>query len=246
MYSALKTQQEFMMDTISLPKHLQLENFKKAIEIGQLDVAFFNSLKITTTSIILIVIIGFVTGYVLARYQFKGRNIVYSMFLAGMLVPIHGLLVPTFVEFKKLGLLDHLYALNLPYVAFGLPLAIFLTESFVKTIPVEIEEAAYMDGSSMLNTMFRIVLPICRPVMATILILSFLQKWNEFPFALVLLQSSELKTITVAIANFTGQFTVDYTRLMAALVMATGPVILLYLAAHKKVVQGMTAGAVKG
>lgn len=244
--SALKSQQEFMLGAMSLPGKLHFENFIKAIEVGKLHRALYNSIRITFTSVSLITILGFTTGYVLARFKFRGRNLIYVLFLAGMLVPIHGLLVPTFIQFKGLGILNHLMALNLPYVAFGLPMAIFLMESFIKGIPVELEEAAYMDGSTVVGTMYRIILPICRPILATVIILSFLSKWNEFPFALTLLQDDKLRTITVAVANFTGQYSVDYTRLMAALVMATIPVILLYLIAHKRIMTGMIAGAIKG
>ena len=163
-----------------------------------------------------------------------------------MLVPTYGLLVPLFIEYRNLNFLDHRLSLVLPVVAFALPLVIFLIESFMKGIPRELEEAAYVDGSSLLSLLFRIVFPVCRPVLSTCAIISFLNIWNEFPFALILISSQHLKTIPVGLTNFVGQYTVDYPQLMAGIVVSILPVILVYLSLYKRIIQGMVAGAVKG
>jgi raffinose/stachyose/melibiose transport system permease protein len=246
LYSSLKTKQEFALDIISLPKVLHFDNYISAIKIGKMHLFFGNSLFNSVISVIFIILIGFVVAYFLSRYKFRGRNIIYVIFLFGMLVPIHSLLIPIFIQFKVVGLLDQRYTLILPYVAFGLPMAIFLFESFIKSTPVEIEEAAYLDGGSTSTIIFRIIFPICRPVLSTTLILSFLSSWNEFPFALILLRRQSLKTIPIGLSNFNGQFTVNYPQLMAAMVIAVLPVIILYLLFSKRIIEGMTAGSVKG
>ncbi len=245
-YSSLKTQKEFSLDIISLPKILHFENFIEAIKVGRMHMFFGNSLFNSVISVVLIIIIGFVIAYFLSRYNFKMRNLIYVLFLFGMLVPVHSLLIPLFIQFKVLWLLDKRFTLILPYVAFGLPMAIFLFESFIKSVPVEIEEAAYLDGSSTSTIIFKIVLPVCRPVLSTILILSFLNSWNEFPFALILLRKQSLKTIPIGLSNFNGAYSVNYPQLMAAMVIAVLPVIIIYLLASKRIIEGMTAGSVKG
>ena len=163
-----------------------------------------------------------------------------------MLIPIYALLIPIFVEFKSLGLLNKRYTLILPYIAFALPVAVFLVESSVASVPIEIEEAACIDGSSFLHTMFAIVMPMCRPVLSTSAILTFLNTWNEFPLALVLIRSNSLKTMPIGLTNFVGSYTVNYPLMLAALVVSTLPVVIMYLLFYNQIMKGMTAGAVKG
>ncbi len=245
-YSSMKTQKEFSLSIISIPAHPNLDNYIDIMNGGKIPRYFMNSIFISLISVSLIVALAFVTGYFLSRYRFRGRNIIYIMFLSGMLIPVHSLLIPIFIEFRGLGLLNNRITLILPYIALGLPLAIFLFDSFIHTIPIEMEEAAYIDGLTIPKLLMYIILPMCRPVISTIIILSFLYCWNEFPFALVLISSEAFKTIPIGLANFSGALTAKYTLLMAALVIATLPVLIVYLAFYKKIIQGMTAGAVKG
>jgi raffinose/stachyose/melibiose transport system permease protein len=246
LYSSFKTSKEFNLNIISLPSHLQFQNYVNAIHNGNLIIPFFNSIFATVFSVILVVILGFLIAFCLARYSFRGRNFIYVLLLLGMLVPIHSLLVPLFIQFKAIGMLDNHFTLIPPYVAFGLPMAVFLYESFLKSTPIEIEESAFIDGSSLLSVIFKIVMPICRPVVSTSLILTFLNSWNEFPFALVLLRSPKLMTIPVALTNFNGQYTVNYPQLLSAMVIAVLPVVLIYFGFSKSIIEGMTAGSVKG
>ena len=245
-YSSLKTQKEFSLNIISLPVNPQFGNYIEAIKVGEMHIFFFNSLFISVISVVIVILIGFITGYFLSRFNFRGRNFLYILFLSGMLVPVYGLLIPVFIQFGKFGLLDNRFTLILPYVAFGMPMAIFLLESFITSIPIELEEAALMDGSSLTNTLMNIIMPICKPAISTVIILISLQVWNEFPFALVLIRSRVLKTLPVGLTYFSGQYTTNYTQLMAALVIAVLPVIIVYLLFYKKIIKGMAAGAVKG
>ncbi len=246
LYSSMKTQQEFSLSIVSLPSRLNFDNYISVINAGKIPRYFTNSLFTSFIAVSFIVVLAFVTGYFLSRYRFKGRNFIYIMYLAGMLIPVHSLLIPIFIEFRDMGLLNNKITLILPYTALALPLAIFLFESFIQTIPVEMEEAAYIDGFSIPKMLMQIILPMCRPVISTIIILSFLYCWNEFPFALVLISSEDFKTIPIGLANYSGAFSTKYTLLMAALVIATLPVLIVYLAFYKKIIQGMTMGAVKG
>jgi raffinose/stachyose/melibiose transport system permease protein len=246
LYSSFKTNQEFSLNIIKLPSQLRLDNYITAIKNGNLILPFWNSIFNGVISVVLVILLGFLIAFCLARYNFRGRNFIYVILLFGMLVPIHGLLVPLFIQFNMLGLLDKHFTLIPPYIAFGLPMAVFLFESFLKSTPIAVEEAAFIDGSSLFTVIFRIVMPICKPVIATAIILTFLNSWNEFPFALVLLRSPKMMTVPLALANFNGQYTMNYPQLLSAMVIAVLPVIIVYLAFSKSIIQGMTSGSVKG
>jgi raffinose/stachyose/melibiose transport system permease protein len=231
---------------MSLPSKPQFQNYIDAFEIGKMGTYFWNSAFVSLFTVVFTILFGFFTAYLLARFKFPFRNFIYFMFLAGMLIPIHGLLIPIFVEFNTLGLLDKHITLIFPYVAFHLSMAIFLFENFIKSVPLDVEEAACIDGSSSTNTVLRIVFPLCLPVISTAVILFFLGAWNEFPFALVLIKSADLRTLPIGLTNFNGQYTSNYTQMLAAMAIVVLPVVVVFLAFAKKVMQGMTAGAVKG
>lgn len=245
LYSSFKTQQEFSLNIVSLPGQLHIANYVQAIRVTDMGTLLFNSTYISVIAVSFTLALSFITGYVLSRFQFRGRSFLYVMFLFGMLIPIHSMLIPIFVQFNTLDINNKWYTLLFPNIAFNLPIAIFLFENFIRTIPTELEEAAYMDGSSLAKTMAYIIFPICRPVMATSLVLSFLNIWNEFPFALVLISEKALRTVPVGLSNLTSQFSVNYPQMMAALIIAILPVVIVYLLANKLIIQGMAAGAVK-
>ncbi len=246
LYSSVKSQKDFALNSVGLPTELHFENFKIAIEEGKLGTYFANSLINTIITVIIAIVLAFFIGYCLSRFKFKGRNALYYFFLAGMLIPIYALLIPIFLEFKSIGLINKRISLILPYIAFAMPVGVFLIESFVKGIPIDMEEAACIDGSGFLRTTFSIIMPMCMPVLSTISILTFLGTWNEFPLALVLVRSTRLKTIPIGLTNFIGTYTVDYPLMFAAMVISTLPVIIVYLIFFNRIMEGMVSGAVKG
>lgn len=245
-YNSLKTGAEFAQNIFALPSSINLENYRLIFDSPRIYTALFNSLFNSVLSTFGIVVLSFVIAYFLARYRFPGRNLLYAFFLFGLLVPIHGLLVPLFIQFKTIGWLNSRFTLLPPYIAFGLPTAIFLIESYIRSIPTEIEESAFIDGANLLDLLTRVIFPICRPIIATVAILSFLGAWNEFPFALVLLRDESLKPIPMWLHSFQGERTVNYTGLMAALTVASIPVIAVYMIFREKIMQGFIAGALKG
>lgn len=245
-YSSLKTSAEFNQNIISMPAKLNFTNYVDAFKASRMAVYSFNSVFNALVSTAIVLLLAFVIAYFLARFEFKGRKSLYLLFIFGMLVPIHSLLVPIFIQFKNFGLFNTRWTLIVPYVAFGLPFAVFLFESFIRGIPKEMEEAAIIDGASFSRTLFTIILPLCRPVMVTVGILQFFSNWNEFPFALVLLSDDKLKTIPIGLLNFSGQYSSNYPLLMSGLMLATIPLIALYIIFHGKIIEGMTAGSVKG
>lgn len=246
LYSSLKEESEFKRNLLSLPTQLHFENYQTAVKTGRMDTAFVNSVLVSVTAVVILLLIAFLAGTIFGRYVFKGKKLLYTMFLMGMLIPVHSLLVPVFIELKTFSLNNNRFVLALIYAAFGLPKAIFLMTTYASTIPRELEEAAIIDGGNTHDVFFRIFLPISKPILSTITILSFLDAWNEFPFSLVLMGKPELKTLPIALTYFTGQYSVDYTPMMAGLAIATLPVVIVYFIFHKKIMEGMVAGAVKG
>ncbi len=247
-YSSLKTKRVFNADIIGLPTEPTFSNYIKIMtnqdyHIGQ---SMMASIRTTVLSLFFIVLFGFIVGYILSRIKFKGNRILYVMFLMGMLIPVHSLLVPIYVVFNKTGLGNQWFTLIIPYVAFGLPMAVFLVEGFIKAIPVELEEAAAIDGSSFTRTLFSIILPVAKPILVTIAIIQVFSCWNEFSFALVLIKDVRLQTVPLAMTMFKGQFASDYPKIMSAMLTTMAPIVVLYFIFSKQIIKGMVAGAVKG
>ncbi len=245
-YSSMKTKTEFYENPIALPSSLNLDSYINVLQKSDMLKWMGNTARNTILSLILILLIGFIVGYFVARFKFRGRKLLYSYFLLGMLIPIHALMVPMYILFTKTGLGDNWYTLIFPYTAFGIPIAVFLVESYVQNVPKELEEAAAIDGSSFTRTLFSIILPVCRPILVTIGIIQFFSLWNEFTFSLILISDENLKTVSVGLTIFKGQYATDYPQMMAAMFLAILPALLLYFAFSKQIIKGMVAGAVKG
>ncbi len=248
-YSSLKLKRQFNADIIGLPKSPTFENYAKVLlnKDYHLGNSMWNSFRITLISLFFIVFFGFIVGYILSRVKFKLNRPLYLIFLMGLLIPIHSLLVPIYVVFNSVGLSNKWYTLIIPYVAFGLPISVFLTEGFIKGIPTALEEAAAIDGSSFVHTMFTIILPLTKPILVTIAIIQTFSCWNEFSFALVLCSKNVvLQTVPLAMTNFKGQFSSDYPKIMAGMLITMLPILILYFAFSKKIIEGMVSGAVKG
>ena len=246
LYSSMKTKSEFNANPIALPSSINFENYINVLQKSDMAHWMWNTFRNTAISLLLILLIGFIVGYFVARFQFRGRKVLYSYFLLGMLIPIHALMVPMYILFTKTGLGDAWYTLIFPYTAFGIPISVFLVESYVQNIPKELEEAAAIDGSSFTRTLFSIILPICKPILVTVGIIQFFSLWNEITFALILINDEALKTISVGLTIFKGQYATDYPQMMAAMFLSILPAVLIYFAFSKQVIKGMVAGAVKG
>lgn len=248
LYSSFKEKRAFNADIIGLPKNPTLINYIRILTNKDYHLAesMWNSVRTTVLSIIMIVLFSYIVGYILARVRFKLNRALYAMFLMGMLIPVHSLLVPIYVVFRNCGLSNRWFTLLLPYVSFGLPMGIFLVEGYVKGIPVSLEEAAAIDGSTFSKTLFQVILPICKPILVTVAIIQVFSCWNEFSFALVLIKSVDLQTVPLALTQFKGQFASDYPKQMAAMLITMAPIVVLYFAFSKQIIKGMVSGAVKG
>jgi len=245
-YSSFKTQAEFTQSSTALPQALNLNNYISVFTQTKLGMYMLNSARNTILSVLIIIVFSFLAGYVLSRYRFRGRSLIYNYFIMGMLIPVHALLVPMYVQLRQSGLTNHWYTLLFPYVAFGLPISIMLIESYIASIPKELEEAAAIDGCGFFRCLFQIVFPLAMPILSTVAIIQFFAVWNEFSFSLILVNSDTLRTVPVGLTMFKSAYTVDYPRLMAGIMTTTLPVMILYFVFSKRIIEGMVAGAVKG
>lgn len=244
--NSLKSEQEFSIDKLGLPDKIVFQNYVDAWNTANFSGFFINSVVVSVTAVIITVLFGALAAYFLSRFTFKMSKLVYSFFIFGLLVPIHATLIPMFILMQNLGLLNTRISLVFPYVAFNMPVTIFLLVSFMKAFPKEIEESAIMDGASIFRIFWSIILPMCRPAIATVTILSFINNWNEFVFALVLVNDPALQTLPLGLQNFAGQYSTNYVAQMSGLTMALIPILIVFLFLEKEIVKGMTAGAVKG
>jgi raffinose/stachyose/melibiose transport system permease protein len=244
--SAFKSNEEFYSRPFQLPTTWHWDSFSRAWKVSDMGTSMFNSIIVTGASLVLTLIIGALAAYILSRFQFRLKLAVMGLFLLGMLIPVHSTLVPLFIVMNKIDLLNTYGALILPYVAFELPIAIFIIQAYMNTFPKEIEEAAHLDGMGYWGTFLKIMLPLSAPALSTVGILALLRFWNDFSFALVFISKPELKTLPLSLSQFATGYMTDYELTMAALTIAVIPTIILYLIFQRSIMQGMVAGAVKG
>jgi raffinose/stachyose/melibiose transport system permease protein len=244
--SAFKSNEQFMNRPFGLPDVWRFANFTRAWETSHMGRAFVNSAIVSLVSLGLTLIISALASYILARFRFRLKGMILGFFVVGMLIPMHSTLVPLFILMKQMAILNTYAALILPYAAFALPTAIFILTAYLSSVPKEIEEAAFMDGTGLWGVFFRILLPVSLPALSTVGIISFLHFWNDYSFALVFISKSTLKTLPLSIATFADGFQTDYSLTLAAMTIAVIPTILVYLLFQEHVMKGMTAGAVKG
>ncbi|NRF93585.1 carbohydrate ABC transporter permease [Paenibacillus frigoriresistens] len=244
--NSFKKEKDFGAHPFSFPSGLEWVNYAKAWKTAHLGSYFINSFVISAISVVITLFVGSLAAYFISRFEFKLKGPMYLFFLFGMLIPIHATLVPIFIEMKQLNLLNTRWTLLFPYVAFNLPMTIYILVSYMNSFHKEVEESAVMDGAGISKIYAYITLPMLRPALATTLILIFLNNWNEFSFALVLINSTELKTLPLGLANFAGQYSTNYVTQMAGLTMVLVPTIVFYMLFQKELTNGMSAGAVKG
>lgn len=243
--SSFKNQYEFMTKPWSLPDVFTLENYS-LIFSSQFFHYFLNSLLVSGISVVIVIVLSAMASYPLARLKFKFNRPIFILFLVGMMIPIHTTLIPIYLLTISLGLYDTIWALIGPYVAFALPISVVIFTMFLKDLPKELEESAKIDGCGHFRLFWRILFPLLTPAVSTVAIYNFIHMWNEFVFALVLTSSGENATLPLGLREFYGEFSVNIPGIMAALTMASLPLLLVYLVAQEKIVKGVAAGSVKG
>jgi raffinose/stachyose/melibiose transport system permease protein len=207
---------------------------------------FFRSVIVVAISLVLMLIISAFAAYPLARMSFKLNALIYAMIVAMMAVPMHVTLIPIFKLTTSIGFYDSLKALIGPYVAFALPMSVFILTAFMKTIPREIEESAEIDGCNRYQNFFKMILPLSKSGLSTLAIYNGVSMWNEFAFANTLIISPQNKTLPLALGQFKGEHSMDIPIILSVLTLSVLPMITLFIVFQDKLVKGMMAGAVKG
>ncbi|SEL56409.1 carbohydrate ABC transporter permease [Paenibacillus sp. OK003] len=243
--NSFKSTQQFVENPLSLPTSFQFGNYVSAFENMDFLQGFMNSLIITVLSVLFILIFSSMTGYLFVRFKWRINGIIFFVMLASLALPFQVLMIPLVMLYGNMNLLDTKGILLFMYLGFGVPFGVFTFHGFIKGIPFELEESAFIEGSSRVRTFFQIVLPLLKPVFVTLVVLDVLWIWNDYLLPSLVLLSPDHKTLPLSTYNFFSSYSVDYAPLMAGLIMTIVPVLLLYLFLQKQIIQGITEGALK-
>lgn len=247
LFFSLKNNQEvFNLSPFALPLHPRWGNYAKVWTEGSIGQYFMNSVWITAVSVTLTVLLASLATYALTRMRWRLSPLVLGLFMTGMMIPVHSTLIPLFSLFSALHLKDHPLSVILSYAAFNLPITIMILLGAYYALPREIEEAAVMDGCSVNRMFFMVVLPMTVSVVTTTVIINMIYNWNEFIFVNTFISSDHLKTLTVGVQNFVGQYTTDWGAIGATLVISMLPILIAFFILSERIMEGVTAGAVKG
>lgn len=244
--SSLKTQEMVFRDMSLIPREFHFENYYHAWVEGGFGRYFLNSILYTASVVIGIIVVSSMAAYAFSRFTFPGRNIMFVMFMAAMMIPIPGSFVPLYVLLNKLHLRNTAIGYILCMVNVGLSTSIFLLKTFFDKMPKELEDAARIDGCSKLGIWWHVALPLSKPVLAVVVVFNALNVWNEYVLALIIFDSRKLMPLQVALTTFQGEFVTKYNLLMAGLTITALPIIIVYLLMQKYIVKGVTQGAVVG
>ena len=244
--SSLKTQQTIFSDMSIFPKNPMWGNFYLAWTKGGFGMYFLNSLFYTVTVVFGIVIIASLAAFAFSRLKFPGKNMLFYMFLGAMMIPLPGSFVPLYVLMTKLHLINTRIGYILCMINVGLSFSIYLLKTFFDKMPVELEDAARIDGCSRLGIWWNVALPLARPAIAVIVIFNSLNVWNEYILATLIFSSKSLMPLQRGLMIFQGTHITEYSLLMAGMTITTLPIILVYLLMQRHIIKGITAGAIVG
>lgn len=244
--ASFKTNQELYTNTWGLPAAFSLVNYKDAVITGGIFQFFGNSVIISLTTVIITAILATMASYAITRMHWKLSKTVYGLFLAGMMIPIYGLIIPMFSIFKKMNLLNTHLAVIIPQIALGFPMSIFIICGFMGAIPVELEEAAIIDGCTVPQCFRKVIIPISKSSIVTVMVVQFINVWNDLLLPRIFLTDKAKMTLPVGLTNFKAQYSTNYVGMIAAVILTIIPSIIVYVALHKQIMEGMVAGAVKG
>lgn len=242
-----KTLQQLRGDLLGLPKPFQFETMLKILNPSTSTFwrSFFNSFIIMAGTVILDVLLCSLTGFTFARIKFFGRELLYNYFLLGLLFPLAVAILPMYLQMRNIGLLDTYLGIILPQAAFNMAFHTMLTRSFFEQIPMDLEEAATIDGCGKFGFLTRMVIPLSKPIITTIAVLTLVASWNQFLLPLLVLNDEKKYTLPLGVMQYQGQYATDWARVLAYLTLTTIPAIIFYALAQKEIVAGLTAGAVK-
>ena len=246
--SSLKSTDEFVLSaSYALPKGIHWQNFVEAWNRGRMNIYFKNSTIVTLISLVFIVLLSTTAAFALTKMRWKLRKYVMQIFISGIMIPTAVVLIPLYSIFNNLNMLNSYGSLILTYIAFGLPLSIFLLRGYLSALPDDILEAAVMDGANIFQMFTRIVMPLMKTGIVTVLVIQFYFRWNDLMFSMTFVSDNNMKTVQTGLLYFSDQYgNSNWGAIFACIAIAVAPTLILYVALNKMVIEGMTAGAVKG
>lgn len=242
---SFKSMSEMASNPVGLPQTWLFSNYGDAWSQGDLGQYLINSVLVSVGSVFFVLLLSSLTAYVLARFEFRGNTFIYMLFLAGLALPIQLIAVPLFIIMKNLNLINNPLSVILVYIASGMSFSVFLLVNFFRTIPVEMEEAARIEGANSLQIYARIMVPLVRPALTTVGLFNFVSSWNALFFPLIFLNEKGQMTVTVGVLSFIGQYGTQWDLLLPALVIVILPTVLVFIVASRQFIRGLTAGAVR-
>lgn len=242
---SFKNKSELSKNLFSWPKHFTLSNYQKLFDTGNIGTAFLNSTILVVCGTALCIFLASMVAYGISRYQFKGKGFLTGYFLVGMMVPMQVTVLPLFLMMTKMHLLNTHIGMILLYGA-GISLSMYVLSKFFRTIPVALEESARLDGAGDFVIFLKIILPVCKPVLFTMALLSAVGIWNDFYMPMVLLSKKSMQTLTLIIYTYMSQFIRKMDIAFASVVITLIPMIVMYCLFSTQMVQGITGGSVKG
>jgi raffinose/stachyose/melibiose transport system permease protein len=243
--NSVKPKIEILKNPVALPTSWSLDNYKNAFDSMNFTTGFFNSLLVTGVSVALILAFSAMFAYFLSRWNWKFNKIIFILLVVSMIVPFQALMIPFVKIYGELGLLSSRWMLSFFYLGFGTSLATFMYHGFIGKIPVDLEEAAVIDGATPIQVFFRVVMPLLKTITTTIAILDVLWIWNDFLLPSLVLTEPNQKTLPLSMFTFFGRYSADYGSAMAALVLTMVPILVFYLITQKQIIKGVVEGAVK-
>lgn len=244
--NSVKSFSDLLTDSAGWPKSWHFENYKRAWQIVRFPSAFMSSLGITVSSIVGLVVISSMAAFRIVRVPTTFNKILFGVFIASMIVPFQSIMIPLVRIVSELGIQNSRPGLVICYYGFGVMLSVFLYHGYIKSIPKEVEESAVVDGCSPYGVFWKIVFPLLKPMTVTVVLLNSLWIWNDYLLPLLILQSPSLRTIPLAASAFFAQYTKQWDLGLAALVLGVTPIIIFFLMMQKHIIEGITAGSVKG
>ncbi len=243
---SLKRLPEILLHPWELPSSPQWQNYPNAWFEGRLGLYFLNTIVVSGTSVVLIVIISSLAAFGFARYRFRFDQFLFYMIIGGLMVPLQITLIPLYLLFRVIGLLDTYWAMIFPSVAFGLPISVFILRTYFMELPPALIDAAKIDGCSEFRILWQIFIPIAKAGVATVVIYNFIWTWNLFFFALIFVTKESLQPITLGLMTFRGTFgRTNWSLMLSGITIATFPIIVVFLAFQRHFIKGITGGAVK-
>lgn len=244
--ASFKTDAELTQGVLSLPQHWRLDNFARAWSQARFGVYFRSSAIVAVSVVAVSAVLSILTGYAFGCLRFAGSRWLFLFFLVGLMVPFEAVVIPLYYRLRAISLTDTYWALILPQVGLSVSFGTFWMAGFFRTSPGELVDAALIDGCDSFGVLWRILVPVARPAILTLVVLLFMWTWNEFLLALVLVSSESLRTLPVGLAFFQGQHTADVPLLAAGSLIVSGPILLVYILFQRHFIRGMTSGAVRG